>query len=65
MSEKYVSFSEIARRLGIGRQTAAELVRVAAIPGGFVLYERRGTKRWVVRRDHYEKWERNLGSSNF
>lgn len=64
MSEKYVSFSEIARRLGIGRQTAAELVRLAVIPGGFVLYERRGSKRWAVRRDSYEKWERNRGSPN-
>ena len=62
MSE-FISFSEIARRLHVGRQTATNLVREGVIPGGFVLYERRGAKRWAVRRVPYEKWERNRSRS--
>lgn len=46
---------EIARRLGIGRQTVYAMLNQGAIPG------LRVGRRWIVTRHAYAQWERTCG----
>lgn len=53
-----ISFTEIARRLGIHRTTARIRVAAGDIPGGHSLYTRMGSGRlrWMCDREVFEKW---------
>lgn len=53
-----ISFTEIARRLGIHRTTARTRVVTGSIPGGYAPYTRKesGHLRWMCDREVFEKW---------
>jgi hypothetical protein len=53
-----IPFTEVARRLGIHRTTARIRVASGDIPGGSVVYPRKGLigARWVVSRAVFETW---------
>jgi len=53
---------EIAKRLGIGKMAAYEMLEKGILPGI------RLGRRWIVTRQAYEQWERTCGtmqSNNF
>jgi excisionase family DNA binding protein len=51
-----ITVSEIARRLGIGRQAVYAMLEQQILPGV------RLGRRWIITRHAYESWERTCGT---
>jgi hypothetical protein len=54
----FITFAEVARRLGIARATATSRLRSGDIPGAVkrFSYEKTGQERWAVKRQVFEFW---------
>jgi len=50
-----MTVSEVARRLGIGRQAVYAMLKQGVIPG------LRIGRRWIITRRAYQQWERSCG----